>query len=420
MRVICSTFGSSGDVFPMLGLAVALKVRGHDVLFATNGHFKENVRRHCLAFEPLGSREQYEATIRDPDLWRPRTALQHVLRSIQPALERQYAIHEAVRPAWAVTNCFGLGARMARDKLGIPLATVHLQPAVFWSDIAPPDLPGMAGPRWLKRFLYQIGTRFVINPAICPFINRWRTDLGLAPVSGLMTWWNSPDLVLGLFPHWYGPPQLDWPPQTVLTGFPLFNDGSADGLIPAAATFLDAGPPPVVFTAGTANRHAAAFFRAAVASCRSLNVRGVFLTQFRDQVPQELPDTVAAFDYVPLDLLLPRASAIVHHGGIGTTAQALAAGIPQLIAPLAHDQFDNAARVARLGAGTAMPSGRPSASRMAALLERIRGPEVVVRARLMADRMRDRGGLSRAAEVIERQLSAASARIDRGHTTAAS
>ena len=77
----------------------------------------------------------------------------------------------------------------------------------------------------------------------------------------------------------------------------------------------------------------------------------MFLTQYPEQLPARLPNGVRHFNYIPFSTVLPRAAAFVHHGGIGTTAQALAAGVPQLVVPLAHDQPDNAVRIRHLGVG---------------------------------------------------------------------
>ena len=179
---------------------------------------------------------------------------------------------------------------------------------------------------------------------------------GHAVRSVLGSWWLSPQRVIGLFPDWFGQRQPDWPAQVRLTGFPLY-DGLGQVPVPAEMDeFLDEGEPPIVFTPGTMMRHPRQFFAAAVDACGRLGRRGLLLTRFRDQLPATLPADVRHFDYVPLSQVLPRAAALVSHGGIGTLSQALAAGIPQLVMPLGFDQFDNAARLERLGvAATLIP-----------------------------------------------------------------
>ena len=131
-----------------------------------------------------------------------------------------------------------------------------------------------------------------------------------------------------LFPEWFAPPQPDWPNNLVQTGFPLWDERTDAGLAPEVKEFLDAGEPPIVFTPGSANIFGKRFFGAAIEACQRLGHRGILLTRFPEQIPDRLPSGVRHFDYIPFSLLPPKAAALVHHGGIGTTAQALAAGSP--------------------------------------------------------------------------------------------
>ncbi|HVJ87827.1 MAG TPA: nucleotide disphospho-sugar-binding domain-containing protein [Caulifigura sp.] len=407
MHFIVSTLGSAGDVFPFLGLALELRSRGHSITFATNGHFESLIEKHGLCFEPLGSEADYQATIRNPDLWSPRKAFPHIFRSLSPILRRQYDIIAAAgKDAVSVINVFGFGALLAQEKLGIPAITVHLQPSVMWSRVSPPTIPGVIGPNWFKSFMYGMGERFVIDPVVCPFLNGWRAELGLPPVRRITRWWNSPFQIVCLFPDWYCPIQPDWPSNVSQTDFPLWNQGSDDPLSPALDEFLSAGPPPIVFTPGTANIHGQRFFETAVEACRQLNRRAVLLTQHPEQVPANLPPTIRFERYVPLDRLLPRSAAFVHHGGIGSTSQAFLAGIPQILMPLAHDQFDNAVRVERLEAGAGIPASRFTVRALRVTLDRLFNSEsAAARCQNISRRLAARDGLPRAAELILKSVS---------------
>jgi rhamnosyltransferase subunit B len=168
---------------------------------------------------------------------------------------------------------------------------------------------------------------------------------------------HSPQGVLGLFPDWFGPPQTDWPPKVTLTGFPLFDEAEFRSFDSGLEDFLAKGPAPVVFTPGSTLVDGLAYYTAAAAALNALGCRGIFLASQGTTLPRLTPNILTR-SYVPLSTLLPRTRALVHHGGIGTASQALAAGIPQLITPFAHDQFDNAARIARLGCGFQMDSRR--------------------------------------------------------------
>lgn len=404
MNFILTTFGSAGDVFPMLGLAIQLKQRGHRVTLVTNGYFAPLAEKHGIEFESLGTPQQYLDCIQDPDLWNPRKAFGYIFGVFQPYLRRQHewiVEQAALQPTTVVASCLCFGARMAQETHGIPVLTLHLQPSVIWSDIAPPQFANMFGPRWLKRWMFRLGERFVIDPVVCPFLNDWRAEYGLPPVRHLVRWWNSPTGVLCLFPDWFAAPQADWPGPLLQTGFPLWNDDSQFPLPEDVQRFLDAGDPPIVFTPGTANVHGREFFQTAVEACQTLQCRGILLTRHPEQLPPFLPDCVQHFSYVPLDLLLARSAAFVHHGGIGSTSQALLAGIPQLIRPLAHDQFDNAERVKRLNAGASLAVNAFSAGNLARTLQSLLASKTVAAAcRQIQSRLHGPSGLVPAADAI--------------------
>jgi len=134
-------------------------------------------------------------------------------------------------------------------------------------------------------------------------------------------------------------------------------------------------------------QHAHEFFTAAAEACKRLGRRGMLLTRHSDQLPGELPSGVRHFSFLPFGLLLPRVAATVFHGGIGTVAQALRAGVPQLIMPMAHDQPDNADRLVKLGVGRMLwPrdfTGPAVARELSALLD---DPAVAMRCRDLATR----------------------------------
>jgi UDP:flavonoid glycosyltransferase YjiC (YdhE family) len=131
----------------------------------------------------------------------------------------------------------------------------------------------------------------------------------------------------------------------------LYDEPDEHVLSPGLHAFFDGGTPPVLFTPGSANRAASQFFAAALEATRRLKRRALFLTRYPEQLPARLGPDVWHEPYVPFSQVLPRCAAIVHHGGIGTCAQGLAAGVPQLTMPLGFDQPDNTTRLWRLGVG---------------------------------------------------------------------
>ena len=349
MHFLVSPFGSAGDVHPFLGLALELRQRGHGITFVVNGYFEELTRQLGLSYVELGSKEDFLRITSHADIWHPFRAFPHIFRNgVSKVYREHYDIcveHFVPGETVVLTSVLGLGALIAQDRIGIPVLTVHLQPAMIWSHIAPPKLAGTFGPRWLKGLQARMGERLVIDRIVCPEINSFRAELGLPPVRHTLTLWHSRTGSVCLFPEWYAPPQRDWPPHTCHADFPLWDANANEPLPQEVATFVHAGDPPLVFTPGSANLFGRRFFEVAIEVCHRLQQRGILLTRFGGQVPTNLPPDVRHFDYVPFHRLLRHAAALVHHGGVGSTAQAMAAGIPQLIAALAHDQFDNGARV---------------------------------------------------------------------------
>jgi UDP:flavonoid glycosyltransferase YjiC (YdhE family) len=166
--------------------------------------------------------------------------------------------------------------------------------------------------------------------------------------------------------------------------------------------FLDAGGLPIVFTPGTAMKHGAQFFEASIQACQNLGRRGMLLTQHKDQLPSKLPEGIRHFDYLPFSLVLPRVAALVHHGGIGTIAQALAAGIPQVIRPMTHDQPDNAAHVQILGTGISIGPKNYTAQTVSEKLNALlSSPDVLARSREYAQRIDAQQSLQETCDLIE-------------------
>lgn len=412
MNVLLFPIGSHGDVHPFVGLGAALRDRGHRVTVLTNSHFGPMIDQAGLNFIALGGEDDYQQALNDPKLWEPLEGFKRVvewgivrqMRPIYDLIAEHYVPGETVVLAQATA----FGARIAQEALGVPLVTVNLQPALLRSVVEPPVLPGHGLMRRLPRagrgLFYWLGDRLIVDPLLTKEVDAFRAELGLPRVRRFLNrWWFSPQRVLGLFPDWFAPPQPDWPPQVELTGFPLFDERGLKPVPAEVNEFLAQGDPPIVFTPGTAMSHGHEFFKAAVGACQRLNRRGILLTRFAEQVPPSLPEGILHVSYVPFSQLLPRALALVHHGGIGTSAQGLAAGLPQLIMPLAHDQPDNAARLTRLGVARTLYPQRFQAPAVADALSALLGSSgVAKRCRDLASRVLEQDSLGDACASIER------------------
>jgi rhamnosyltransferase subunit B len=411
MRVLLFPVGSAGDVHPFIGIGRRLRDRGHDVTLVGNAQFASVVHRAGLKFVETESDQVFQEVLNDADAWHPIRSFKVLFGKpfVKESIRRHYAyIAEHYVPGETVVVCGALsfGARIARDKLAVPLVTVHLQPAMFMS-VERPAVYACVGikswwPRWLKRVTFWIGDRWLVDPILGPAVNDVRSELGLPPVKHILTTWlHSPDRVIAVFPDWFALPASDWPPQIRLTGFPLYDRGDVAPLAPEVREFLDSGPPPVVVTFGSAMRFAGPYFAAATDALKQLGRRGLFLTPYREQIPADLPPGVAHFDYVPLGQLLPRAAGIVHHGGIGTASQGLASGVPQLVMPLAHDQPDNSARLQVLGVGRELRPKRFTAANVARELTALDSDAVRQACQEVATRFRGTDPLGQTCELIE-------------------
>jgi rhamnosyltransferase subunit B len=302
-----------------------------------------------------------------------------------------------------------LTAPLVAEATGICWVSAVLSPISFFSAYDPPTPPTMS---WLHplmrlhpllaRAFYGLARR--VSRSWVESVAELRRELGLREGKHpLFEGQHSPRRVLGLFSSIFGPHQPDFPPNTTITGFPFYDAGEAVGLDPRLEEFLSRpGPPPVLFTLGSSAVWApGTFYEVGAALARESGSRVVLLTGRRENVPSETGPDIMAVDYAPFGQVMPRVGVIVHQGGIGTTAQALRAGRPQLIMPFGHDTWDNAWRVRRLGAGLTLSPSRFSVGRVRAAIGHLSEREPRVLAEAVGRRVRSEDGIGRACDLIE-------------------
>lgn len=412
-RVFLAALGSHGDILPAIALGVKLKERGHQVYLAGPEPFAPLAARVHLPFHAIGSRDDFKNLVSQQALWHPIYGARIMLKAVAEAIEPTYRwLEEEAVPGTdvVVASTLALGGRVAQERLGLSLATLHLMPMLLESRLAPPRLPGLPLPRLMPaRWRHAIGRgadHFVLGPAILPQLNAFRTRLGLGPVKRLRHWWNSPERVLLAAPDWYAPPQNDWPTQVIQVSFLLADTyGDAEDLTPDLAAFLRAGPAPLVFTYGSAMAGAQAFFTTAIEVCQLSGKRGLLLGGQAKDIPTDLPPDVLHVAYAPLGRLLPSCVALIHHGGVGTVAQALATGCPQLIVPVAFDHADEAQRVVRLGVGASLSRCRFTAQRAWRVLDELIGSATVAEAcHAVQGLMQAENGIAGACDAIDEMM----------------
>ena len=351
--------GSHGDVLPLLGLGRALQeFPGWHAKALISPVFANAAAAAGLEYRPLGTVEDYNRAQNDPGLHSFRggaravsRVMEHLIRlCYRELLEELDSSHE---PTVLIGTTLAFPLRLAQELRGIPTVMAHLSPAVFRSNLKPPvlspmgPLPGWLPP-WALGAMWWLADRFMLDPLLGGPLNRLRAELGLKPVPRIMDrWMHEVDLSLALFPDWFFSPPADWPSGLKQTGFPLWDIDSSQHLSPELEHWLSQGEAPVVITGGTAFAGRRKFYEECLAACAQLGRRALVVTRHRSN----MPEGAFAVEYAPFSQLLPRSSAIIHHGGIGTVAQGLACKTPQLILPQAHDQFDNAYLVETLEAG---------------------------------------------------------------------
>lgn len=411
MKILLIPMGTPGDIQAFIELGIELRRRGHAPQVLAHATHHAWVQRAGLDFIELGPAGEYERLLADRNLWTmhkaPRVfAKRLVLPTLRPMYEAIEREHQA-GPVVVVAQTMALGARVANEKLGVPLVTVHRQPASLRSMHESPRLPYFAlGPRvppWLKRVQYRL-LDASLDHRYAAGVNAFRGELGLPPVRRVVSEWSmSPQLSLCLWPSWFAAPQPDWPANTIAVGFDLQTQGEREP-DETLRRFLAAGDKPVLFTAGSGMRHGRSFYEESARACDLMSRRGVLVTRAADQVPTDLPGDVIHVAYAPFNWLLPRCAAVVHHAGIGTCAQSIAAGVPQLCMPgIVFDTIDNAARLQRLGVACTVRANRYRADRVAAALQGLLAdPSLSSRCADLAARARADHALERACDAIEK------------------
>jgi rhamnosyltransferase subunit B len=417
-RIVLTALGSLGDLHPYVAIALGLKARGHEAVLATSECYRSKIEALGLGFGPLRPNSDF---VSDPDVMRwgmdPHWGTIWIIRElVLPALRQSYEdILKAAEGAdLLVCHPLTYATRLVAEKIGIPWASALITPLCFGSAYDPSLLPVVPYLSKRLRFLgpmFWTSLRRFSTWATCAWAKPWyrlRAEIGLPPASGNpLVDGHSPSLVLATFAGLLAAPQPDWPPQTVLTGFPFYDQHGEAGLPSELVRFLDDGPPPLVFTLGySAAAVAGSFYEDSIAAAKRLGRRAVLIVgKSVPNRPAHLPDGAIACDYAPFSELFPRAAAIVHPGGIGTSGLAMRSGRPMLVVPYAHDQPDNADRLCRLGiARTLVPQSYTPARVVAELSHLLDDPSYAQRASEVGMKIRAENGVQAACDALEALL----------------
>ena len=416
--------GSRGDVVPYAALGRALQAAGHRVRLATFENFRDLVIAQGLDFRPI--RGDAQALLAGAGGLELGESGQNILKQFNGLrhsfgqLAGSYGVDAAAAAQGGVDLIINplpgalYGVDLA-EALGVPMvqaAVLPLAPTRAWPLLAFPArlgrLPGF------NEFSYFVGEQMAWQ-MFRPAVNRWRRSLGLRPHSlgGYFRQLEAAAVpVLNGFSPLVVPRPPDWPAHIHITGywFP-----TAEPWQPSAELlrFIEAGPPPVFLGFGSMPvRDAAQVSALLLEAVRQSGQRAIVhagwarLFQGGAGGAGQRPDNVFPLDHAPFNWLFPRMAAVVHHGGSGTTAAGLRAGVPTVIVPFMMDQFFWGERVLALGVGPPpVPFAKLSAARLAAAMtEAVSDPGLRRRAAALGRAIAAEDGLGRAVALVEQAL----------------
>jgi rhamnosyltransferase subunit B len=413
-RIVLSTMGSLGDLHPKIAIGLELKRRGHEIVVNTWEGYREKIETLGFEFYPMRPDIDQSDRALLAELLHPRKGPETLIRELVfPNLREMYEdlVAASSGAELMVTGELSYVAKSVVEKRNIRWVSTSLAPLSMFSSADPNVYPQA---EWLE-VLRPLPTMFhsALFAVMRSTLSHWyepyrafRRELGLSEDHDpIFTEKFSPLLHLAMFSRALAEPQSDWWQPTVQSGF-CFYDGQNEDMPAGLDEFLSAGEPPIVFTLGSAAvMDPRDFFDESVKAAKSLNRRAVVLYGSDNEPPAGLSDDIAGFPYAPFSKIFTRAACVVHQGGVGTTGQALRAGVPQLIMPYSHDQPDNAARCRRHGVARTIRRNRYNAAAAAAELRILLADERYgVKARKLAAVVASEHGTEAACDAIEGAL----------------
>ena len=389
-NIIVTSHYTWGDVLPFLRLSRSLKNRGHRVTLLTHGAFAEMASEAGINFEAIDSPKDYPQLLKDigmmgDPLENPRgyMAFNEKYHGTEQLLQEYNRIAGLCR--WEDTvlvarHRSSIAAYLVSEKLGVPVVPVFLAPTYIYHLSAQNELIGD----------FQVNT-----------INTARRKLGLEPIESWLAWMSSVRSCVGFWPEWFARKEGYGPFEVSAAGFPLQSVPSNREVPEEAEAFINAGEPPILITGGTSMLLKSNFYRVAAEACKLLKHRAILVCEHKELIPEELPDFIRAYGFLPLDTILHRMKLVIHHGGIGTIAGAAHAAVPQLALAADTDRPDNAMRIKEMGIGEYLPPIQWQGAVIAEKLSTLMAPAVRMQCESIAARLKSKNALDTAGEVIE-------------------
>ncbi|MFP2895928.1 glycosyltransferase [Corallococcus sp. 4LFB] len=408
MRVLISTYGTRGDVQPFVALAKALKANGHVVALCTPTGFRGMVERHGIPYAHMDNAvlELTESVLRAPTRAEQRRLFKGFGAIVRAAMEDEWRAARELEPDVLVYHSKALGSHHIAEKLGAVELLAMPLPLTPTREFPAPIIPGFRLGGWLNALSYRVLT--LANAVWAGATNDFRVKtLGLPPRSRFADPMKKADgsavPALYAFSEQLLPRPTDWPPQAQVTGCWFLDE--ADQWTPPAElqSFLEEGPPPIYVGFGSMGAAHAETRAATVLKAVALTgERAVLATGWGGLKAHEHPANVFMLESAPHDWLFPRMSAVVHHGGAGSTMAGLRAGKPTVICPFFGDQPFWGHRVHRAGVGPQpVPRKSLTAERLAEAIRTALSSTVQAQAAAVGERIRAEDGAARAVQLIE-------------------
>ncbi|MDJ0573257.1 MAG: glycosyltransferase [Pleurocapsa sp. MO_192.B19] len=420
MNIFIVTAGSRGDVQPFVALGKGFKKVGHSVTICTCQSFEPFITEHGLTYgymnddfiklvDSEAGREVMESGGNFLSLVKTTLTLLKKAKALnREMLKDAWNAAQAAQPDIIIFHPKILAGSHIAEKLNIPAIMAVLVPAIVpTAESVAIGFPNLNLGFWYNKLSYWVlhqGYRMYDD-----VVNEFRQNvlgLGKLPksISPIQMSNGQPLPILHGYSERVSPRPRDWSSTVNITGY-WFLESRDDYHPPAELIdFLEAGEAPVYVGFGSmAGRNPQRITNIVVAALQQAKVRGIIATGWGGLDPHHLPKTIFKIDSVPHDWLFPRMSAVIHHGGAGTTAAGLRPGIPTIVCPFLIDQPYWGERVYALGVGSKpIPQKQLTAEKLAnAIREVTTNPEIRAKAETLGEKLRNEDGISKAIAIIE-------------------
>ncbi|SHJ91609.1 UDP:flavonoid glycosyltransferase YjiC, YdhE family [Clostridium cavendishii DSM 21758] len=343
-NILLITHGTGGDVKPFIKLGKIIKNIGHDVLLLTHCIYEKEAKINGLDFVAIDTYEEYKE--KNSKLNNLSDAIKDLNEYTEfnrkyCGADRTYKEYKIISEHCKKENTiiifrhrFSLAGLLVAEKYGLSVASVFLAPNYI---------------QHLKLHEELIG-KVMKNE-----MNIIRNKIGLTDISNWTKWMCSPNLKIGLWPKWYAKEESENISGMVVIGFPEKMEKNTDEIPKEIKEFLKTGKKTALITAGTSNAINPNFYKIAADSCKCSDINGILVTDIEEFVPKDLSSNILRLHEAPIRRILPYVNVVIHHGGIGTSSEALACGTPQLIMAHLADRPDNANRLKKVGVAKVFP-----------------------------------------------------------------